>query len=152
MNTLYTCKRSVPNKYKIIDDIDTEFDKLVANNFIGINNTDMMIMKAIDNVVKYSKGLITTKFGNTLIFDLSTGCKACILANHSNDSTVINIEQCGKNALNVIFALDNKRYLMRFSGITRDVKIKNPIKINKTGNIYNSADKIYEAWGNKDGN
>ena len=67
------------------------------------------IMQHIDNIAQRDEDVIVTRFGKTTISNLSSGCKAVILSVYYRVSdTAVSIDECGDNALKVIFKIAEK--------------------------------------------
>ena len=110
MIILYTDKSKIPDGYKLIIANDSYFDAYVADN---ITSEDLKVMQEIDRVLKYyeESDKIETPYGITNIFDLSTGCKTYINLLHltESDKTVISLNECGANVLNIILDTINSK-------------------------------------------
>lgn len=127
-----------------------------SNNYIGMNdlyfnlNTsnseftdeDISIIKKIDNAVLRPGMRIETEYGLGTIRDLSSGCKTVLNALKNKDKIVC-ADECGSNALEILFTLDGVHVSMkkpeRFH-IADDLEI-----------IFNDKDKVfgrkgYEEW------
>lgn len=132
-----------PNNMKFINDVESHFKGLSRLNLF----TDEIyteIMKKIDKI-SYRKGnFIQTPFGETHIDNISTGCKAVCLAYyyHNQKNILINISECGNNALDVLFNLNNS--LNYYLYINRGFNLEklsyfcyiNNIFVNGSFNIY----------------
>lgn len=108
MLTLYTDSKYIKDTDKKVTSVDISFDSLIYN--IKLNDKDYEYMKLIDNAeYDVETGMINTPLGRTEIQNLSSGCKTLILLNHSNDigNPIIYIGECGENALNEIYKMDN---------------------------------------------
>lgn len=133
MIQIYKSKESVKkNGYKLIENIDIEFNSLITSSKINLDNLDLEMMRALDKAIPVSNKVrvIKTPYGDAVdICNLSTGCKACILSNHlkDTDGTVISLEQCGRNAIKYALNIDNRKYLMRFCTIPADMKLRHKI-------------------------
>lgn len=105
MNQLFISKKAIPKSMKLITSIDSYFDNAILTNEIVLNSTDIEFMYLIDrSELSTNSGYINTPFGNRIpIFNMSTGLKTLILVNHSKESDVIDISQCGYNVLNILF-------------------------------------------------
>lgn len=94
------------------DDCETFFKSRIHSNMFKDN--DISAMLSIDNAVLLDKntGAIRTDFGITDIEKLSTGCKVVLVYLHIlrnihdyKGSVLLNITECGANALDVLFDL-----------------------------------------------
>jgi hypothetical protein len=110
MLTLYTDSKYIKDTDKKIISVDISFDSKIYD--INLNKKDYEYMKLIDNA-EYDEntGMINTPLGKTEIQNLSSGCKTLILLNHSQElgNPIIYIGECGTNALNEIYKIDNIR-------------------------------------------
>lgn len=106
---LYLITASEADKVKKVKDIESRFDVLVNSGVKFKEDIYTFIMEEIDNVTFRNDDIIETPFGRTLITNLSSGCKAVILAMYYNDKDIyICIDECGNNALKVLFELSKK--------------------------------------------
>lgn len=150
MIQIYKSKESVKkNGYKLIENIDIEFNSLITSSKINLDNLDLEMMRALDKAILVNNKVrvIKTPYGDAVdICNLSTGCKACILSNHLKDTggTVISLEQCGRNAIKYALNIDNRKYLMRFCTIPADMKLRHKIIVNNK--IYTDIINLMEAW------
>lgn len=147
MIQLYISKNTIPSNMEIIDDIDMTFDYMIYTDKIRMDNIDKEIVKKIDKAKVREDGLMDTPFSNGVSIDrLSTGCKTLILANHLGTNQIINISQCGNNALNMLFNLDNKSYYLSYCIIPSNTEFKFPVKVNNRKKLYNGAYDLLEVW------
>lgn len=149
MIQIYKSREQIKSKgYKLIENIDIEFNSMIASNEIHLDNTDAEMIRVLDNacIVNNKIRIMKTPYGDAVdICNLSTGCKACILQNHLKSSdTVISLEQCGRNAIKHALNFDNRKYLMRFCTIPADLKLKHKVLMNNK--IYNSVIDLMGAW------
>lgn len=106
-------KNSDNYKY-FFNDCESFFKAIVHSK--DFNNSDINTIASIDNAVLLDKvtGTVKTPFGVCSIEELSTGCKIVlvylyILRNRLkyNGSILLDVTECGSNALDVLFELDN---------------------------------------------
>lgn len=64
------------------------------------------VMYKIDSAILLRDGRIKTQFGIGTILNLSTGCKT-ILNIMNNRNLIFTVDECGPNALSIIFSMDN---------------------------------------------
>ena len=114
MITVYTKKEHIEKDKKLIQFVDLTFNKLAYD--MKLNQLDTEYMRKIDGASYLGDGKMETVFGTTWITNLSTGCKVLILLNHygKNKDYVINIGECGQNALDEVFKLSDCNILMEF--------------------------------------
>lgn len=97
-----------PVKKATINDFESFFERYVLSK--DFNALDLEAMKLIDNAELLDKdlGTIRTKFGVTDVLHLSTGCKIVlsylfIYRTKKHMDKILNITECGANALEVLF-------------------------------------------------
>ena len=150
MIQIYKSKESIKSKgYRLIENIDIEFNSLITRNKISLDSLDLEMMQVLDgaNIISGVVRVIKTPYGDAVdICNLSTGCKACILSNHLKDvnNTVISLEQCGRNAIKYALSMNNRKYLMRFCTIPADMHLGHAVTVNNR--VYNSAIDLMGAW------
>lgn len=148
MLNIYTSKLKPK---KLVKDTEQMFNtlRISGEKFKEKIYTD--IMKSIDNVQYRDDDIIETAFGKTLIDNLSTGCKAVILSVffHKTD-TIVSIDECGTNAIIVLFRLASKIDLSVYTENVLKIDDKN-IQCTIDGktisdgyNIYKALERIYE--------
>lgn len=121
MLTIYTKKDSC----KKIIDVESRFRMLIRDGETFSNDAYTKIMKKIDNISERRGNIITSRFGETLIESLSSGCKAVLLAVYYHDSDIaVSVDECGENALKVLFKIAEK--------INLQVYVSNYIKVNES--------------------
>lgn len=100
--------KNIDNKI-IIEDVESRFKLLYSQNEIFDAELYLNIMKKIDRVIQKKGKIIETPFNYTTIENLSTGCKALLLILYYKDSEniLVSIEECGNNAIEVLFSLCN---------------------------------------------
>lgn len=102
MFKLYTDKRKIPENFELIEFVDAYFDAEVIMEPLSLyDNTEL---KAIDkSQLDKSMLNVVTPFGAISLYGISTGCKTVLLAKRfQNSNKVINILECGNNALEYI--------------------------------------------------
>lgn len=131
MLTVYTRISGVEKDKRLIQFVDLEFDKVIYNT--KLNSIDLEFMKHIDNAEYIGNGLIKTIFGVTEIQNLSSGCKTLILLNHQDElgNCVINISECGQNALDFVFKMDNKKVLLTFKNRPYNYDVNKLVNVKK---------------------
>lgn len=118
MVNIITNKEKVKHKY--INDNESFFKCFVRVNEI---EEAVQIIKSIDNaeLLDENTGLIKTPFGLTSVDNLSTGCKTALnvafIKKHSEFGVnTFNITECGYNALEVIFSMNDIDNLLFYLG------------------------------------
>lgn len=102
---IYTLTKFFRHKKDItIRDNNAYFDENILPSMI--DSLGQEVMRRIDGVTKFDpvSGAIVTPFGSTTIDHLSCGCKTVLNYLYSDEKyKLININQCGDNALEVLF-------------------------------------------------
>lgn len=97
---LYNPDSSVPEGSNWVRDPEAYFVKTE----ICCDDTDKQLVSIIDEGTLIDSSRFLDRFGATLYTtQLSTGCKAGLLVNNSDD--VIDLRECGMNALSAILSL-----------------------------------------------
>lgn len=146
---LFTSNRKnvLPKDRKLINDINEIFNALVLSNRIAIDKTDIEIMRTVDRISAYYNDYVDTPYANRVpITKISTGCKVCILANHLSNC-IINIEQAGENALNILYQLDERYYLCRFYNMPSIIELPYAVKVNNSNKMYKDTFELGGIWG-----
>jgi hypothetical protein len=99
---IYTNK-DLLSEQELIEFNDAYFNVITYND--GFTEPDKRIMEKIDNAQIIDINKIETPYGIGAITNLSTGCKTLINILH-NSNKVINISECGENAVNLISELN----------------------------------------------
>jgi hypothetical protein len=122
------------NKENVLKDFESFFEKYVlARDFEPL---DLSVLYDIDRAILIDKktGTIKTKFGITDILHLSTGCKIVLsylfIERNKKEfkNIVLDITECGSNALEVLFSCVDKLqdkdtvFLLRHSNQLLDCK------------------------------
>ena len=117
MSTIYRWK-FVPENMKVINENDVFFNRYTSELLDGRASD---IIKIIDNSEMQSKYVINSRFDGTLlnVDKLSTGCKTVLNIMYNPDK-IIDIRECGENALDVIYALDKGNICSEYPLISFD--------------------------------
>lgn len=105
---IYTDKKYLENRMILVDNESFFKINVVAGEFC---EEDLRVMREIDSAELLDKttGLIKTSYGLTDMNHLSTGCKTILnyfyLQRHRTPYNVIDLSECGYNALRVLFDL-----------------------------------------------
>ena len=95
--------------FKRIYDVESHFKALMNIGEKFNDDIYTKIMQHIDNINQRDGGYIVTRFGGTDISNLSSGCKAVILAvRYRNSDKAVSVDECGDNALKVLFKISEK--------------------------------------------
>ena len=105
MLTLYT----EYDKCNVITDVEAWFYTIQNRNIDFSKKVYRYIMKTIDNAKYIGDMMVETPYGKTLVTNLSSGCKATLLAVHyAGTDTAVSLDECGSNAIDLIFKLSEK--------------------------------------------
>lgn len=126
MINIWTDKHLINENCDFFNDCDLFVDSMVtAKDF---SERDLEAIKLIDNAVVTDKltGEVKTPYGLTNIENLSSGCKVVLTylyiirkKNIPSKVAVINVTECGENALNVLFKYaddDNRKDIVFYLG------------------------------------
>ena len=151
MITLYINEKAIEKDIRFISAVDLTFDKEIYD--LEITDIDNAFLKEIDNAVYEGNGYIVTPFGRTEIQNLSTGCKTLLLLNHSKnlENPVINVGECGKNVLDIIFQMENIKIYLDFCSIPNHYHPDKIITIvsSRGRKEMNLRDVFLKAWRKK---
>lgn len=104
---LYLC--SEPKSKKVVYDVETRFKNLTGYIPFG-SDIYRQAIKTIDHAILTDDLLIETPFGSGLISDLSSGCKAVLLAlYYTNTDYIVSIEECGATPIKVLCDLAKEK-------------------------------------------
>ena len=109
MLNIYTLNNNM-SKFKLIPDVELGFLDVKLSGELFSDNVYNYIMKSIDGISNRKGDYIETVFGSTSMDKLSTGCKAVLLAYYyrNNKDILVNIVECGDNAIEILFKLSKK--------------------------------------------
>lgn len=98
-------EKSKIDKDNFIFDVDIYFDR-TFNDFGTLEPDPIVnkILKEIDGAKIIEKGIVETKFGVARIPNLSSGCKALLIA-AKNPDIIVNFTEAGKNVLRLAVEL-----------------------------------------------
>lgn len=108
---LYLC--SDPKSKRVIYDVEIRFKSLVSNHISFDSDICRQVIKTIDHATLTHGNIIETPFGSASISDLSSGCKAVLLALHyssiKDTDWIVSIEECGSTPIKVLCELAKKK-------------------------------------------
>lgn len=149
MITLYLEEKAIDGNLRFINSIDLTFDKEIYN--FEITDKDQKMIRLIDHAEYIGDGYILTPFGKTEIQRLSTGCKTVLLINHSEElgNPIINIGECGKNVLDIIFGMNNIKVYLNYCSIPNKYDTEKEIKVisSRGSKTMKLVDVFNRAWG-----
>lgn len=143
MITIYKDKKDIPKDKEYIELNDIFFNK---NTVLLLNEQAKSIIEQIDETEMESKYKIKSKF-NGVILDidcLSTGCKTVLNVLYFPEK-VFCIKECGDNALEVLYRLEQGRVYSDYAVIPFDMK--EVLVCSKTGtNRIDDYEELKEWW------
>lgn len=95
------------------------------------------ILKVIDGVTVKKGSYVKTKFGECSINDLSTGCKALLLANYFGENNIVNFSECGDNVIDYASTMKRriKAYIPQILTLNNNRVVEYNNKIVKVGDL-----------------
>ncbi len=140
MITVYkTC--TIPKDEEVIEFNDVYFNKHTA---VMLDDRAKDIIKKIDHSDLISEYSITSRFdGTTLNIDkLSTGCKTVLNVMYNPDK-IFDIRECGDNALDVLYALDEGKIYCDYPLISFEM---DRVIVSDRDKPVTSYDELKEWW------
>lgn len=105
---IYSSLKSIDRK-KFVNDVEIFFNFDLAYN-LKTDEAINKILKTIDSAHLINGNVVETKFGVTTLSNLSTGCKALIIA-LLNPSLIVNFTEVGDNVVELAVELSKNRDL-----------------------------------------
>ena len=105
---IYSSLKSIDRK-KFVNDVEIFFNFDLAYN-LKTDESINKILKTIDGAHIINGNVVETKFGVTTLSNLSTGCKALIIA-WLNTSLTVNFTEVGDNVVELAVELSKNRDL-----------------------------------------
>ena len=105
---IYSSLKSIDRK-KFVNDVEIFFNFDLAYN-LKTDEAINKILKTIDGANIINGNVVETKFGVTTLSNLSTGCKALIIA-WLNQSLTVNFTEVGDNVVELAVELSKDRVL-----------------------------------------
>lgn len=105
---IYSSLKSIDRK-KFVNDVEIFFNFDLAYN-LKTDEAINKILKTIDGAHIIAGNVVETKFGVTTLSNLSTGCKALIIA-LLNPGLTVNFTEVGDNVVELAFELSKNRDL-----------------------------------------
>lgn len=138
-------RKMVPKDMEIVTGNDVFFNKYTS---LMLDGNAKNIIESIDDSVMVDPFYIRSRFdGATLNIDkLSTGCKT-VLNIVYNKNKVFDIRECGDNALDVIYHLEEGNIVCEYPLIS--FNMDKVIAVGKTERIIDDYDELMEWWQNE---
>ena len=150
MITIYKNKKDFTNRNYpniiCVDVNDVYFNSITSQL---IDDRARAIISKIDGAVLEEKYKIRSKFNDTLldIDKLSTGCKTALNVLY-NPLVLVNIKECGDNALEVIFGMEDGSIYSDYPMIPFDFEEVKVVDY-KGDQIISNYDELKEWWENE---
>lgn len=147
MITIYKNKKDFTNRnfpnIICVDVNDVYFNSITSQL---IDDRARVIISEIDGAVLEEKYKIRSKFNDTLldIDKLSTGCKTALNVLY-NPHVLVNIKECGDNALEVIFGMEDGSIYSDYPMIPFDFEEVKVVDY-KGEQIISNYDELKEWW------
>lgn len=105
---IYTNENLISKPYMY--DIEAEFSLLVPQlSTLFLDTDSVKILRVLEGMEERDGEIITSKFGKVLLTDISTGCEGVLLCNLEQSKSVINTDELGYNAIELLFDLSITR-------------------------------------------
>ena len=144
--TIYKDKKDIPKYAEYVELNDVFFNQ---NTVLRLDDKANKIIEQIDNSTLNGKFKIQSKFnGVTLDVDcLSTGCKTVLNVLYFSDK-VFCLKECGDNALEVLYGLENGNVYSDYAVIPFDM---NGVKVSDEEGTRAISDyeELKEWWNNE---
>lgn len=130
-----------PGTLRVVKDPDGMFDD---NNMLGYckeNKLAQTILREIDGFEKFDGDFIATKYGPTIIDNISTGSKSAILMIKDNNIAVYEYE-LGINVIKALNKLPGTYNIITKGG---SLKLTNSDDVQVDGVLYKGKDSINDA-------
>ncbi len=146
MITIYKYKDDIPQNMEYVELNDVFFNQ---NTAVKLEARARELIERIDGAKLIGRYKIESKFnGVTLDIDcLSTGCKTVLNVLYFPDK-VFCLKECGDNALEVLYDLENGSVYSDYAVIPFDV---GPVKVSAGGKtrLIDDYEELKEWWGNE---
>lgn len=146
MLTIYKKKKDIPQDMEYVELNDVFFNK---NTVIKLDERAKQIIERIDEAKLIGKFKIESKFnGVALDIDcLSTGCKTVLNVLYF-PKKVFCMKECGDNALEILYALEEGSVYSDYAVIPFDME---PVEVISSSekHVISDYEKLKEWWGNE---
>lgn len=145
MIQIYFSKRVMPKNIEFITDVNVYFDAKLANGDIKLDSTDAKLLQVIDHSSLFTDGFMDTPFSSHVYVTFaSSGAKTLILAHHFAKNAILDISECGTNAVNILFSMDGNNYYSKIQ--VRPQQLKYPVRFNNRKNICKNREEFLNTW------
>ena len=147
MITIFKNKKDIPQNMEYIELNDLFFNK---HTVLKLDGRAEEIIERIDGVKQLSKFKIESKFNGVMldIDCLSTGCKSVLNVMYSPEK-VFCMKECGENALECMYALENGYVYSDYPVIPFELE-RVVVVSGKTNRMIDDYEELKEWWENEE--
>lgn len=132
---------TTPGNFRVIKDPDGMFDDNNMLSYCKTNKLAQTVLKEIDGFERFDGNFIETKYGPTIMDNISTGSKSAILMIKDNNITIYEYE-LGINVIRVLNKLPGTYNILTKGG---SLKLADSDEIQIDGILYKGKDDINDA-------
>lgn len=147
MITIYKNKNDIPQDMEYIELNDVYFNQKTASI---LDERAEKIIEEIDGSMRVGKYKIRSRFDDIIIDidKLSAGCKTALNVLYNPDK-IFCLKECGNNALEVVYSLEQGNVYSDYALIPFDMEAVN-IKTASEEKIISDYEELKEWWGNEE--
>lgn len=147
MITIYKDKNHIPQNMEYVELNDLFFNR---NTVMSLDERAEKIIEQVDGAKLVGKFKIESKFNGVMldIDCLSTGCKTVLNVLYFPD-TVFCLKECGENALEILYSLEQGNVYSDYAIIPFDMMSVLAKSISKE-KIIDDYEELKEWWSNED--
>ena len=147
MITIYKNKKDIPQNMEYIELNDVYFNQKTASI---LDERAEKIIEEIDGSKRVGKYKIRSRFDDIIIDidKLSAGCKTALNVLYNPDK-IFCLKECGNNALEVVYSLEQGNVYSDYALIPFDMEAVN-IKTASEEKIISDYEELKEWWGNEE--
>lgn len=147
MITIYKNKKDIPQNMEYIELNDVYFNQKTASI---LDERAEKIIEEIDGSMRVGKYKIRSRFDDIIIDidKLSAGCKTALNVLYNPDK-IFCLKECGNNALEVVYSLEQGNVYSDYALIPFDMEAVN-IKTASEEKIISDYEELKEWWGNEE--
>ena len=147
MITIYKNKKDIPQDMEYIELNDVYFNQKTASI---LDERAEKIIEEIDGSMQVGKYKIRSRFDDIIIDidKLSAGCKTALNVLYNPDK-IFCLKECGNNALEVVYSLEQGNVYSDYALIPFDMEAVN-IKTASEEKIISDYEELKEWWGNEE--
>ena len=147
MITIYKDKKDIPRNMEYIELNDVFFNQNTAS---VLDERAEKIIEDIDGSKQVGKYKIRSRFDDIIldIDKLSTGCKTVLNILYNPDK-VFCLKECGNNALEVVYGLDQGNVYSDYAMIPFDMESVN-VRTASEDKVVSDYEELKEWWSNEE--